>query len=359
MANSEWDTRATENMMVLEDFVRAMPKVELHVHLEGSIRPTTLLKLAERNNVELPARTLDQLRDFYRFTNFAHFIDVYSVIVRCLQAPEDFALIVEELGATMAQQNIRYAEVTWTPAPHVLRTGLPFTELLAGVNHGRKSVHSKYGVEMRWITDIVRNQYAQGQDGMETAQMAVAGREHGVVALGLGGLEQGFPPELFTTAFDHARQNGLHSIPHAGEADGPASIWGALRSLHAERIGHGIRAIEDAALIDYLREHQIPLEVCPTSNVCTGIVSHIGAHPIRQLYDAGVYVTVNSDDPPMFNTTLTDEYLALVRDLNFSATEIERLVLNAVRATLLDETTKQNMERAFQAEFAQLRLTSK
>jgi adenosine deaminase len=341
--------------MSLETFIRAMPKVELHVHLEGSIRPRTLLKLARRNNITLPARTLDELRAFYHFTDFAHFIRVYATIINCLQTPDDFALIAEEFGATMAEQQIRYAEITWSPVTHVGRLGIPFAELLRGVNRGRAAAKDKYGVEMRWIIDIVRNLHAKGFDGMETAEMAVQGHAHGVVGLGLGGMEQGFPPELFTTAFTHARAHGLHSIPHAGEVDGPTSIWGALRDLKAERIGHGIRAIEDPELVEYLRVYQIPLEVCPTSNICTGVVADLGSHPIRQLYAAGVYITVNSDDPPMFNTTLTDEYLMLAHTFGFDADAIEQLVLNGVRATLLDHAEKQALEAAFRVELHQLR----
>ncbi|HEX6291846.1 MAG TPA: adenosine deaminase [Herpetosiphonaceae bacterium] len=341
--------------MSLETFIRTMPKVELHVHLEGSIRPKTLLKLARRNNITLPARTLEQLREFYRFTDFAHFIQVYATIINCLQTPDDFALIAEEFGATMAEQNIRYAEITWSPVTHVGRLGIPFRELLAGVNRGRAAAREKHGVEMRWIVDIVRNLHAKGFDGMETAEMAVEGRDQGVIALGLGGMEQGFPPELFTAAFDYAIANGLHSVPHAGEAAGADSVWGAIRALKAERIGHGIRSIEDPALIDELRARQIPLEVCPTSNVCTAVVADLAAHPIRQFYDAGVYITVNSDDPPMFNTTLTNEYMQLASRLGFDAAAIERLVLNGLRAALLDAETKQTLEASFRAEFGQLR----
>ncbi|HEY0736151.1 MAG TPA: adenosine deaminase [Herpetosiphonaceae bacterium] len=341
--------------MLLEAFIRAMPKVELHVHLEGSIRPRTLLELARRNNITLPAQTLDELREFYRFTDFAHFIRVYATIINCLQTPDDFALICEEFGATMTEQNIRYAEITWSPVTHAGRLGVPFADLLAGVNRGREAARQKYGVEMRWIVDIVRNLHAKGFDGMETVEMAIAGRDQGIVALGLGGMEKGFPPELFVAPFERARANGLHSIPHAGEADGPASIWGAIRELKAERIGHGVQAIHDPELVAYLREHQIPLEVCPTSNVCTAVVPSREAHPIRQLYDAGVYITVNSDDPPMFNTTLTGEYLLLAQAFGFDAGEIEQLVLNGVRASLLDAAAKQELEASFRAEFQRLR----
>jgi aminodeoxyfutalosine deaminase len=223
------------------------------------------------------------------------------------------------------------------------------------VNRGRDIARDRYGVEMRWIIDIVRNFHAHGFDGMETAEMAVSGRDGGVIALGLGGLEPGFPPELFVDAFTYAIEQGVHSIPHAGEASGPESVWGALRSLKAERIGHGIRSIDDPDLVAYLREHQIPLEVCPISNVCTGVVDRLESHPIRRLYDAGVFITVNSDDPPMFNTTLTNEYLALAQTLNFTVDEIEQLILNGVRATLLDDDSRREMEHSFRQEFARLR----
>jgi adenosine deaminase len=341
--------------MSIVEFIRAMPKVELHVHLEGAIRPATLLELARRNNVRLPATTLPELRAFYRFTDFAHFIETYGFLINCLRTPDDFALIAEEFGATMAEQQIRYAEITWSPVSHVQRLGLPFGDLLDGVNRGRIVARNKYGVEMRWIVDIVRNSYAHGVDGMETAEMAIEGRGDGVVALGLGGLEQGFGPELFVAPFAHARAHGLHAIPHAGEAVGPESIWGALRLLGAERIGHGIRAIDDPELVTYLRDQRIPLEISPTSNVCTGVVASVADHPIRRLFDAGVIVTVNSDDPPMFNTTLTDEYLLLVREFGFTLDEIEQLALNAVRATLLDNAEQHRMEQEFRAEFVRLK----
>jgi len=341
--------------MSLASFIQAMPKVELHVHLEGSTRPATLLELARRNGARLPATTLDELREFYRFTDFEHFINVYGTIIDCLRTPDDFALIAEQFGATMAEQNIRYAELTWTPISHVGRTGYSFEQLLGALNRGRERARELYGVQMRWITDIVRNAYGRTEDGSVTAEMAVWGREHGVVALGLGGFEPGFPPELFAEPFAYALANGLHSVPHAGEALGPESVWGALRALKAERIGHGIRAIEDPELVAYLAEQRVPLEVCPTSNLRTGVVASAAEHPIRRLWDAGVYVTVNSDDPPMFGTTLTDEFLLLARQWSFDAGEIEQLVLGAVRAALLPPDERERLEHEFEAELARLR----
>jgi adenosine deaminase len=337
--------------MSLHDFCLELPKVELHVHLEGSIRPATLLALARRNRVSLPAGDLEGLREFYRFTDFDHFIQVYLTISRCLQTPDDFNLIGYEFGADMARQGIRYAEVTFTPHTHVANTGLPFDEILAGLNSGRARAQGGLGVEIAWVLDIVRD---NPDTRHQVAQWAVAAMDRGVVGFGLGGTEVGHPPEGFADAFAVAREAGLHSVPHAGEVAGPESVWGALRALGAERIGHGVRSVEDPRLLDYLREHQVPLEVCPTSNLCLGVYPSYEEHPIRRLWEEGVYVTVNSDDPPMFNTDLVHEYQVLADRLGFSPAELEQLSLNALRASFLPAPRKAALEREFLREFARL-----
>jgi aminodeoxyfutalosine deaminase len=338
--------------MTLQNYIQAMPKVELHVHLEGSIRSSTLLVLAERNGVELPARDVEGLRGFYRFTDFDHFLEVYFTISGCLKTVEDFRLIAYEFGADMARQNIRYAEVTFTPQTNVANTGLPFDDILAGLNGGRARARTDFGVEFRWVLDIVRNNPDTSQ---QVAEWAVAAVDRGVVGFGLGGMEQGFPPEWFVDAYDLARSVGLHSVPHAGETAGPESIWGAIRALKAERLGHGVHSIDDPALVEYLREHQIPLEICPTSNLCLGLYPSYETHPIRRLWEQGVYVTVNSDDPPMFNTDLVREYQALAGHLGFAAAELEQLSLNALRAGFLPAGQKAALETEFRAEFVRLR----
>lgn len=338
--------------MDLHAFIAAMPKVELHVHLEGSIRPATLLTLARRNGVALPAGDLEGLRAFYRFTDFDHFLRVYITICSCLQRPEDFHLIAYEFGADMARQNVRYAEVTFTPHPHVTNTGLPFDEVLAGVNEGRAQAAAEFGVEMGWVLDVVRG-VPESQE--QVAAWAASAQDRGVVALGLGGPELGNPPEDYARGFALAREAGLHSVPHAGEVAGPASVWGALRVLGAERLGHGVRCVEDPALVEYLCERQIPLEVCPTSNLRLGVYPSYAQHPLRSLWEAGVYVTVNSDDPPMFNTDLVSEYRAAAGEMGFAREELERLSLAALRASFLPAARKETMERAFQGEFAELK----
>jgi len=338
--------------VTLSDFIHGMPKVELHVHLEGSIRPATLLVLAERNRVDLPTHDLAGLREFYRFVDFEHFIQVYFTISRCLQTVQDFELIAYEFGTDMARQNIRYAEVTFTPHTHVTNTGLPFAEIMAGINRGRARAHEEHGVEFRWILDIVRN---NPESRHQVAAWAAGALDQGVVGLGLGGSEQGYPPEWFADAFALAREAGLHSVPHAGEIAGPESVWGAIRSLGAERLGHGVRSIEDPSLVAYLRERQIPLEVCPTSNLCLGVYPSYQEHPLRRLVDLRIWVTVNSDDPPMFGTDLVGEYQALADHMGYTSAELERLSLDALHASFLPDNRKARLVQEFEAEFERLR----
>ena len=339
-------------MVDLHAFARQMPKVELHVHLEGSIRPATLLQLAEHNGIELPAQDVDGLQDFYRFRDFAHFIEVYVTITRCLQTPDDYRLIAYEFGADCTRQNVRYAEVTFSIFTNVTYANLPWQAIVEGLNAGRAQARSEFGVDWRWVFDIVRDvPHTQEQ----VVEIALAAQDRGVVALGLGGSEKGFPPELFVQSFERAREGGLHSIPHAGEIAGPESVWGALQLLHAERIGHGVRCVEDPALVDHLRERQIPLEMSPTSNICLGVFASYEAHPLRRLWDEGLFITVNSDDPPLFNTDLNHEYEVLVDHFGFTTDELEQASLNALRVSFLPQAEKAQLETEFRAEFARLR----
>ena len=338
-------------MVDLHAFARQMPKVELHIHLEGSIRPATLLQLAEHNGFDLPAKDVAELEDFYRFRDFAHFIEVYVTITRCLQTQDDYRLIAYEFGADCARQNVRYAEVTFSIVTNVTYAGLPWQAIVEGLNAGRAQARAEFGVDWHWVFDIVRDvPHTQEQ----VVEIAIAAQDQGVVALGLGGNEKGFPPELFVQSFERAHQAVLHSVPHAGEIAGPESVWNALKLLHAERIGHGVRSVEDPALVEHLREHQIPLEVCPTSNICLGVFSSYEAHPLRRLWDEGLFITVNSDDPPLFNTDLNHEYEVLVDHFGFTADELEQISLNGLRASFLPQAEKAQLEAEFRAEFAQL-----
>lgn len=338
--------------MNLYEFARRMPKAELHVHLEGSIRPATLFTLAQRNHVALPVKDEAGLREFYRFRDFAHFIQVYILITKCLRQPEDYHMIAYQFGSDCARQNIHYSEVTFSILTNQRITGLPWQEILEALNSGREQARAEFGVEIRWIFDIVRN---DPETQAKVLEIALAARHQGCVALGLGGDEANFPPELFIETFNHAHRAGLPCIPHAGECAGPASVWTALEKLHAVRLGHGVRSIEDERLLALLVECQVALEVCPTSNICLGVYPDYASHPLRRLWEAGAMLTINSDDPPMFNTDLNQEYQLLINHFGFGAVELEQFSLNGLHASLLPADDKEKLKTEFQLEFARLR----
>lgn len=337
--------------MSLEKLIRRMPKVELHVHLEGSIRPETLLALAKRNQVTLPADTVQGLRDWYQFSDFAHFVEIYFAICSCIRTPEDFELIADEFLKHQAEQNIKYSEVIFTPYTH--REHVTFDEQLAALNRSRKRAAESLGVSMGLVPDISRHMRPV-EESFPVADWAAKNLGNGIIALGLGGPEIGNPPEVFRGAFERIRAAGLPSLPHAGETEGPQSIRGAIDALAAVRIGHGVRCLEDPELVAFLREKQIPLDVCPTSNVCLKIVPALADHPLPKLLEEGLFVTINSDDPPMFGTTLTDEYLRISETFGFDAEQIKQLVMNGVRASLLAADTKHALEKEFRTQFTEL-----
>jgi aminodeoxyfutalosine deaminase len=339
-------------------YVAAVPKAELHVHLEGAIQPATLLTLARRNRAQIPVQTVEEMQQWFTFRNFNHFVEIFFTISRCLKTSEDYELIAYEFGANMAHQNVRYAEVTFSASTHYFSLGVPFDTFFGGLTRGRLRAKEEFGVEMRWVFDIVRD-IPDMDDNRRRAEytlaVALECMQDGVIALGLGGSEVGHPPEQYAAFFDKAREAGLHSVPHAGEVDGPASVWGALRTLGAERIGHGVRSIEDPALMTHLKEHSIPLEVCPTSNICLGVYSTLAAHPLPRLHAFGIPVTINSDDPPLFNTMLNHEVGLLFNAFHFDVETANEILLNGVRHSFLPADQKQAMEADFRAEMSRLR----
>jgi adenosine deaminase len=335
-------------------YLAAAPKAELHVHFQGSLRPATLLTLAQRNRVPLPATDEAGLRSWFTYRDFPHFASIYDDICRCLRTAADYELVTYELGADLARQNVRYAEVTFTPGEHE-RTGVPNTRFFDGLTRGRAKVRRDFGVEINWVFDIVRDALLREAHADYVLGAAIDGKSDGVVALGLGGPEVGNPPEWFAPWFDWAREAGLHSDPHAGETVGPSSVWGALRALGAERIGHGVRSIEDRALVNHLAEHRIPLEINPTSNVRLGIYPDLAAHPLRALHELGVIVTVNSDDPPLFNTTLNEEVATLASAFGFDTPTIDEILLNGIRHAFLPPERRQALEAAFRSELQTLK----
>jgi aminodeoxyfutalosine deaminase len=284
---------------------RPYPKIELHVHLEGTVRPETLLEIARRNDVPLPVDTVEELRELYRFRDFAHFIEIWILTTRALQAAADFRQIVVDYAQEAAGHGAVYIEGIFSPAEPV-RRGVPWEEVFEGYCDGAQEAHELYGVEVRLTPDITRGFTLE--EGEAVARHAAAYRERGVVAVGLGGLEADYPPEPFERAFVLARDAGLGSVPHAGEVAGVESIRGALDTLAADRIRHGIRAVDDPGLVRDLAGGGIVLDVCPISNLRTGAVRSLAEHPLPDLVAAGVRCSLSTDDPAMFGTDLSHEY---------------------------------------------------
>ncbi len=321
----------------LADRLRAMPKAEIHVHIEGATDAETFYQMAQRNQVDLPADSLEAWKSFFEFRDFSRFIEVYAAAVKCLQTPEDYALAIERFYSRQAEENIRYTEAFLSAT--FLTDKFEDDEILDAIASGRAAGEAKYRCQINLIPDISR-EIPDSQH--RVLEFVLKGKERGLfIGLGVGGLEVGYPPELFAETYAEARKHGLRIVAHAGEAVGAESIWGAVNTLKAERIGHGIRCLEDPELVEILRQRQIPLEVSPQSNYCLGVVERGQPHPLRKMVDAGLYCTVNSDDPAMFSTSLTNEYLTLAEQ-GFSWEELWQLNLNTLAATFLDKAEKDN-----------------
>jgi aminodeoxyfutalosine deaminase len=329
----------------LAAFVAGLPKAELHVHHVGSASPRIVAELAERHPGTVPS-DLDELRRFFEFRDFAHFIEVYLAVVDLIRTPEDIRYLTYEIGRELAtSQRVGYAELTCTPYTSVRPDrddfGMPIEAYTEALEDARVGVERDFGLVLRWIYDI------PGEFGLPAAEATL---EHALergpetlVGFGLGGPEIGVPRPQFAPYFDAARAAGLHSVPHAGETTGPETVWDALRVLGAERIGHGTSAARDPELLAHLASTGIPLEVCPSSNVATRAVASLEEHPIRTFRDAGVTVTVNSDDPPMFGTTLVREYEIAARLLDLDHAGIADLARAAVHASYAPDAVRQRL----------------
>ncbi len=331
---------ASVGMEPTDAFIDQLPKAELHLHLVGSASVLTVLELARRHPDGPVPRTEEELRAFFRFRDFPHFAEVYGAVSALVREPADVAALVAGAARDLAGQNGRYAELTVTPYT-LTAAGMPPAALTEALDVGAGLALRDHGVRMAYIFDIA------GEFGAEAASAtldhALSHPPQALTGFGLAGIEQARPAhrDAFRQAFATATAAGLHSVPHAGEMSGPETIWEALTGLHAERIGHGLSCLADPALVAYLRESQIPLEVCPTSNVCTGQVPDLAAHPLPRMLAEGLFVTLNSDDPPMFGTSLSQEYRRAAAVLGLSRGQLAGLAMNAARASFLDRAAKQ------------------
>jgi aminodeoxyfutalosine deaminase len=313
------------------------PKIELHVHLEGTIRPGTLLEIARRNDYALPADTVEGLRELYEFRDFDHFIEIWVLTTNALRTRDDFRQVVVDYAAEAAAHGAVYVEAIFSPAERV-RRGVAWDDIFAGYCDGADEARDLHGVEIRLTPDIVRGFPLEEAEPVVRYSAAYADR--GVVGVGLGGLEAQYPPEPYAPVFELAKAEGLGSVPHAGEVAGPASVRGALDALKADRIRHGFRAVEDEALVGELAQRGIVLDISPVSNVRTGAVGSLAEHPLPRLVEAGVRCSISTDDPAMFDTDLTRDYDA-ARSLGVDPRSAYEA---GVKGALCDEATRRRLQ---------------
>jgi aminodeoxyfutalosine deaminase len=325
--------------------LRTMPKVELHVHLEGSMSPTTVGLLARRHGVSTDEIWPDGLPEKFSFDGFLDFARQFFFGLRLLQTGDDLQTIVHALGADLALNNVRYAEVTTTVFTHITG-GMAPADYGTALSAGRRQVLADFGVELAWVIDIPRD--LETPDSMLTVDYLASGDvPDGLVAIGLGGYEVGFPPEPYAPQFARARALGLRSVPHAGETEGADSVRGALDALDAVRIGHGVRCLEDTELVARLRDTGTMLEVCPTSNLLLHVIDSMDDHPLPRLRDAGLRVCINSDDPGMFATDMTTE-LAIAHDqLGVSMSDLRAMQVDTLDASFASAETRSRLSAQF------------
>jgi adenosine deaminase len=325
--------------MTLDELIVALPKTELHCHVEGTLEPEMMFELAERNRVQLPWPDIESVRRAYDFTDLQSFLDVYYLGAAALQTEEDFAALLGAYLRRAAADGVRHAEVFFDPQTHTHR-GIPFPVFMQGFRSAIAEGKRSWGISCDLILCFLRHLPPEEAEAtMEEAEPHL----EGVVAVGLDSSERGFPPAPFAPAYRRAQALGLRAVAHAGEEGPAAYIWEALDVLGVERLDHGVHCLEDPALVERLRRERIPLTVCPLSNVRLRVVPDISRHPMPRLMEEGLVVTVNSDDPAYFGGYVADNYRALVEGLGFEAAQVVALARNSIEASFLPAGRKQEL----------------
>ena len=321
---------------------KKIPKIELHIHLEGAIPHQALFDLIQKYGGDLSIPDITALRKRFKYKNFSQFLETWSWKDKFLRNYEDFEYIAELTARDMVDQNIHYAEMFFSPSPFV-KHGLASQKLVHAIRKGLSKVPE---IEIALIADLVRN-YGPISE-MKTLKALNEVKGCGIIGIGIGGSEHKYPPEPFNKLYQEARNMGFRTTAHAGEASGPKSIWGAIKELKVDRIGHGTRICEDPKLFNYILKNKIPIELCPVSNVRTGVVKSLKMHPIRKYFDYGFIISINTDDPKMFDTSIADEYRLLVEDCGFSKRDICKIIQLGIRSSWMSEEKKQSFISKFE-----------
>lgn len=333
--------------------LRGMPKAELHIHIEGSLEPELIFRLAERNHVALPYPSVDALKAAYGFKDLQSFLDIYYAGASVLLTEQDFFDMAWAYLVRAAADNVLHTEIFFDPQTHTAR-GVPMEVVVRGLHHACQRAHQEFGISARLIMCFLR--HLSEADAFATLEAALPWR-HCFIGVGLDSSERGHPPEKFERVFARCRELGLRVVAHAGEEGPPSYIWSALDVLQAERIDHGVQAVHDPALMRRLAEQQVPLTVCPLSNVKLCVFPNLQAHNIRQLLEAGLQVTVNSDDPAYFGGYINDNFVQLFAALELEGKHAYQLAFNSFEASFADELAKRSWEHQLKVYFDHLHET--
>lgn len=323
----------------MTDLARSIPKAELHLHIEGTLEPELMFDLATRNGYDLPFQTVDEVRNAYRFSDLQSFLDIYYQGAAVLQSSDDFYRLMSDYFGRAAADGVRRAEIFFDPQTHTAR-GVDYGVFMEGFRAAMADARSRHGISSDLILCFLR--HLSGEEAVATLREAEPHLE-GVIAVGLDSSERGRPPHLFADAFSLARELGLRSVAHAGEEGPPEYVAGALDVLGAERIDHGVRSLEDPSLVSRLARDRVPLTVCPMSNVALGVVDDMSAHPLSAMLEAGLQVSVNSDDPAYFGGYVGDNYAALTTELALGKDQVATIARNSISSSFLADWEKRNL----------------
>jgi len=340
----------TIKLMSVEEILRALPKIEQHVHIVGSTRPEMLLWLIQNSEKDLPYRNLEDLEDFYKYSDFEHFLTVYSTVNGLITHENHYERLTYEMLQNQHQCNVKHVECIFSAYDHIYR-GLDYGDMLDAINRGIRKGRRDFGITCNIRIDLVRN---YGPEIGHKVLDHIEAKHENVVAIDTGGGEQGFPPRPYAEPYLRAREIGLHLVAHQGEGAGKDYVWECIEHLKPERIGHGVAAGGDPVLIAEIAKRGISIECCPVSNLRTGAVKSLKTHPIRSFIDAGIKVSVNTDDPPMFGTDMNNEYIQLHNELGFTVEELHKIGLDSIETSFISREEKTRLTRQFNHEYEQL-----
>jgi adenosine deaminase len=327
--------------------IKALPKLEQHVHIVGSARPETLLWLIKDSGSSLPYNKVEDIKSFYRYKDFPHFIKIYSTVNGTITKESHYERLTYEMLQSHAECNVRHVEAIFSAWDHI-RRGLDFRGMVDAINRGIRKARSETGITCTIRVDLVRD-YGP-EVGMKVIDL-IENQGENIIAIDTGGSEYGYPPSRYKECYESARRIGLHTVAHQGEGAGVDYVWECIDSLKPERIGHGVAAGNDSTLLDALLERGIAIESCPVSNLRTGAVANWSQHPIRKFINHGIKVSVNSDDPPMFGTNMNNEYIQLHQNLDFTFEELFKISLDSVETSFLSEENKKRLKHVFLREY--------